>query len=482
MVSSRGSGSLRGQTRVTFRPNIVPRRKPSETVIKSEPEAAPVASSSSSSSRGRGDGRGRGGRGGGRGGRREIEQTASGPFALGTGSVSARKSFRPGGSGGASSSVGKWDSSNTNPGDALKPDPTRRNYRDPDQLRAKEEYSDQEESDVEIVDLEDVRDMDIMAPRALPRVEETKKDKKKKKKPQEAKDPKGKGKVKAEDKAIKSDPDDVEASERAALGGETSSRANTGKCEGETILRSSIHDLTTRTSACLSFPVSSESDDERDDGKVLDALDLSDSEEEEMMDDLVDDFVFDEEAEALRQEQDGGGGVDGNRYYLFQLPQLFPEFVVPPPPGSTKPKKVAFTADTRTGSTPPASDKKPSSSSSTGIKREGSGHGPGGKDPSGPPPRRPLGPEGQIGNLHVYKDGRVEMHFGDIIMEITAATQSTFLQEVAILDEAGKKAYMLGELQRKFTVSPNVENMLDDYARHMRLKQEGNDSADEAEL
>lgn len=171
---------------------------------------------------------------------------------------------------------------------------------------------------------------------------------------------------------------------------------------------------------------------------------------------MVDDFVFDEE------------DVDATRLYLFQFPQLFPKFTVPKvkpegppkeegasggagtsapkvpsalsssPPGSSgnKPKRSVAFAEGTSGGGPPASGSgsaKAAAAAPNGVKKEvpssappsaagsGSGAPPGAKvkvkeeegvDAS-------LGPEGMIGRLQVYKDGRVEMHFGKIIMEVS---------------------------------------------------------------
>lgn len=254
----------------------------------------------------------------------------------------------------------------------------------------------------------------------------------------------------------------------------------------------------------------SASEEAEEDRKGIDALDLSESEAEEVGDDLVDDFVFDEE------------DVDATRLYLFQFPQLFPKFTVPKvkpegppkeeeraaggagapagapkvpsalsssPPGSgNKPKRSVAFAEGTSGGTPPASGSA-KAAAANGVKKEPSSTGPAA---AAPPPGgatvkvkeeegldATLGPEGMIGRLQVYKDGRVEMHFGKIIMEVSGGSQTTFLQDLALLDASTRRATLLGEVHRKFTVSPNVENMLDDMAeeeaRVARVKKEGGD-------
>lgn len=70
--------------------------------------------------------------------------------------------------------------------------------------------------------------------------------------------------------------------------------------------------------------------------------------------------------------------------------------------------------------------------------------------------------EGQAGRLDVYKDGRVMFRFGDVVMEVTGGSQSTFLQQVMVLDANKESAITLGELHRKFVVTPELESMLAD--------------------
>lgn len=374
----------------------------------------------------------------------------------------------------------------------LKPDikprrPGDASYRDPDKLRDAEEYSDPEE-DIEIVDMGQVGQLDSLAPRSLPRVQE-------KIKKREVK--KEKGKEKDKSLGIKPDPEDEEAGERARLSG-PSSRAGTIDSNTSTPL------LKTKAEEDAEEDQAEAEAEENEVVRGADALDLSESEEEEMMDDLVDDFVFDDSSDV------GGGEDASNRLYLFQFPQVFPKFKAPkdkpakaesdnegggsaagpppsalsssPPGGSTKPKRsVAFAEGSKRGTaTPP--DTKPSGSSldSEALKRGFS---------SGSDPLRnsssQSGPEGMVGRLQVYRDGRVEMHFGSpdnpLVMEVAGGSQSSFLQDVALLDAKEKRATVLGEVHRKFTLSPSVEGMLGDWENHCSMKGEESESSSDEE-
>lgn len=48
------------------------------------------------------------------------------------------------------------------------------------------------------------------------------------------------------------------------------------------------------------------------------------------------------------------------------------------------------------------------------------------------------------------------------IIEVTAATQPSFLQHAVYLDEAKNRLVVLGEVNRRFIVSPDVDLLLDD--------------------
>jgi len=272
----------------------------------------------------------------------------------------------------------------------------RLNYREPDKAdrKEREEYSDPESPGVEIIDMEDVSQLDAMAPTSLPRM---KGKEKKKKKTEDA------VRVKREISATREQGVDIED----------------GGIELEDV--------------------------EKDEGAGnADALDLSASEDEEVMDNLLEDFIGDEEFEATNPE---------NRLYLFQFPPLFPKFEpaeAAPQQAIPRKRSVVFAEDTvggggAAGDTPPSTEekkKKPEEDSQTDVREKRH--------------------EGQIGRLDVYADGRVNFRFNDIVMELTGGSQSSFLQQVMILDGEQQKATTLGELHRKFVVSPEIESMLND--------------------
>ncbi len=219
---------------------------------------------------------------------------------------------------------------------------------------------------------------------------------------------------------------------------------------------------------------------------TADALDLSESEGEELMDDLVDDFVF----------HDDDDDNPENRLYLFQFPQLFPKFKAPKKSQSStaeavdasttavapsaaesstataasKRRSVSFAEGTAGGAGPSSiKDEAPSSeveSDSDAADSLSSGE----EDDKKRDPKlsssSSSSKEGLVGKLDVYRDGRVFLRFGDLVMEVTGGSQSTFLQQVMLLDPSNRTATSLGELHRKFIVSPEIDCMLNDISLH----------------
>lgn len=240
-----------------------------------------------------------------------------------------------------------------------------------------EAYSDPDEG-VEIVDMENVRTMDWMAPESL---RKEKKASKKKKIKTEGADRKDKALTKEEAMEVEPEPADV---------------------------------------------------------NLANAVDLSESEEEEEMEDIIDDF-------AIRQ-METDDQMPQDLLYFFQFPEPFPEFVskasaegkgkavAKPEDGS---KTVTFSEDTK----PPApgapqdqaSEKNPAEQKIDGV----------------------------IGQLEVYESGAVKMRLSNgIVMDVSAATQPSFLQHAVYLDPVEKRLCVLGEINRRYVVSPDIDTLL----------------------
>lgn len=176
---------------------------------------------------------------------------ATGPFAQGSGALSRSSGSR----GGTSlSAAPSWAA-----GPTVKTDTAARSaYRDPDKLKEREEYSDTE-NDVEIIDMDEVHTLDEMAPRAPPRMREKEEKRKAKERTKKAQKAKEAGEKRAARTLVKDDPEPVPGSSTMDLDDDDDDE----KME----------------------------DDDKDEARGADALDLSASEDEEVMDDLLDDFL-----------------------------------------------------------------------------------------------------------------------------------------------------------------------------------------------
>ncbi|KAJ1017907.1 hypothetical protein NDA13_006518 [Ustilago tritici] len=480
-----GSAGPGSGVRMQFRPVRPQRRKASESPA---PQSSTAAESSSASPlstlHGAGSvpgGRGRGrGRGGTRPPRQAVQMTASGPFALGPSLRPTGKKLAPVGPGGSSfTPVGSADSSRGNI--PAKTDPDRASYRNPDKLKDAEQYSDPEDGGVEIVDMGEVHGLDELAPRALPRVVE-KESKKDKQKVANARQKKIEGRILKDERDANPTAGVRVKSEDDALG-ELDPSVTTG-------LNGS------GTSTVISSESATPQPEEDSKVNTADALDLSESEGEELMDDLVDDFVFHDDDDVNPE----------NRLYLFQFPQLFPKF---------KASKTSSTTTTTTADAPSTATDAESTSAASKRRSvsfaEGTTGGAGQARPSiAVKDEAPSSSEvedesdadseeddkkrdtqsagsskadGLVGKLDVYRDGRVFLRFGELVMEVTGGSQSTFLQQVMLLDLNNRTATALGELHRKFIVSPELDCMLNDislYGEEKRFEEERKRQEEEA--
>ncbi|KAM5533857.1 hypothetical protein V8D89_012520 [Ganoderma adspersum] len=397
-----------GAQKLKFVPTLPPRR------VKEEPKKdEPTPSSTTDRGRGRGADRGRGrgrGRGGAEGAGRgaaprppAVEMTASGPFAMGpalAGTSARRTAPRsnfapvapPGGSG--SVKLGAGLTQTTAP--SLKKEKERERGAEAARVKKEEEeeaYSDPDEG-VDIVDMENVREMDWMAPESL-------------RKEREAGKKKGKGKVKKEGVKV----------EHAGAG--------------------------------EAMDVDRESTPEEE-VNMANAVDLSESESEEELEDIIDDF-------AQAQEQEEDVNIRQERLYFFQFPEPFPVFqsrhaqqgadvkgkgTAETGTGEDLTKKVTFAEDTK----PPA----------TGAS-DADGQAAADKDKV----EEPSTVDGVIGQLEIYESGVVKMRMRNgIVMDVTAATQPSFLQHAVRLDSTNKRLCVLGEVNRRFVVTPDLDALL----------------------
>ncbi|KAI0091696.1 RNA polymerase III RPC4-domain-containing protein [Irpex rosettiformis] len=283
-----------------------------------------------------------------------------------------------------------------------------------------EVYSDPDEG-VEIVDMDNVRGMDWMAPESLRKEKIKGKGRERESRKKGDTDVKGKGVAKADVEMAETTPERME-SEDAGI------------------------------------------DEDSGEAKVnlANALNLSDSEGEEELEDIVHDF-------ASRMDFDADNTYGHEPLYLFQFPSPFPTFVsasASSPEDNVKNKAPGTEQSDGTGKTvsfapdvkPPAQPKvsnQPPAGQVTESKQE-----------------QELLVEGVIGQLEVYASGTVKMRLSNgILLDVTGATQPSFLQHVTYVDPDNKRLCTVGEVYRRFQVSPDVDALLE------RMEGAGKDQA-----
>ncbi|KAI8996571.1 RNA polymerase III RPC4-domain-containing protein [Trametes punicea] len=416
-----------GTQKLKFVPTL-PSRRVKEEVKKEEHPAPSTPASDRGRGRGRGADRGRGrgrGEGAGRGAAPRpppVEMTASGPFAMGpalAGTSARRTAPRsnfapvvppgPGAGGAARLDLGAGLTQTTAP--SLKREKAEGGTRKREEGKAEAEktpeedvYSDPDEG-VEIIDMENVREMDWMAPEALRKERDL-------------------GKKKKGPKVKKDAKEEVKDKSLVTAGG--------------------------------AMDVDQQETPEEEQVNMANAVDLSESEDEEELEDIIDDFA------QTQLQADEETDVRQECLYFFQFPHPFPTFQLPQSEnaalrgkakagepgggGDNDAKKVTFAEDT-----------KPPAPAATAV---GAAPGTSASEAADQTSERPK-VDGVVGQLEIYESGAVKLRMGNgIVMDVTAATQPSFLQHAVYVDTENKRLCVLGEVNRRFVVTPDIEALL----------------------
>ncbi|WFD20986.1 hypothetical protein MCAP1_003241 [Malassezia caprae] len=73
----------------------------------------------------------------------------------------------------------------------------------------------------------------------------------------------------------------------------------------------------------------------------------------------------------------------------------------------------------------------------------------------------PMATEGHIGHLDVYPSGRIVLRIGDMPYDVAGGSESSFLQQVMLLDTERQAAECLGELNGKVVVTPQLDYLME---------------------
>ncbi|KAG7562584.1 hypothetical protein FFLO_01957 [Filobasidium floriforme] len=76
-------------------------------------------------------------------------------------------------------------------------------------------------------------------------------------------------------------------------------------------------------------------------------------------------------------------------------------------------------------------------------------------------------PEGRIGTMVVMKSGKVKMVLGDgIVMDVSPGVPTTFVQQLVHMDHHRRNATVLGEVNKNFVMTPDIDRLLDELRMH----------------
>ncbi|KAJ3015534.1 hypothetical protein HKX48_004559 [Thoreauomyces humboldtii] len=70
------------------------------------------------------------------------------------------------------------------------------------------------------------------------------------------------------------------------------------------------------------------------------------------------------------------------------------------------------------------------------------------------------GPEGRVGQLVVYKNGKMKLKMGDLTFEVSKGPRPAFLQNIVSVDDKQGAAYILGNVAERYVCVPDVESLL----------------------
>lgn len=147
---------------------------------------------------------------------------------------------------------------------------------------------------------------------------------------------------------------------------------------------------------------------------------------------------------ARKADAEQGGAMHEESLYFFQFPAPFPSFV---PKDDDSASLQAPPDENRLMATmcPPSSKKDPEASS-TQRQEEAS---------------QVQSVDGIIGELVVYRSGAAKMKLAnDILLDVVPATQPAFLQQAVYLNAERKQLIVLGEVNKRFSVCPDIDTLL----------------------
>ncbi|KAL4346253.1 uncharacterized protein LOC107643561 isoform X1 [Arachis ipaensis] len=69
-------------------------------------------------------------------------------------------------------------------------------------------------------------------------------------------------------------------------------------------------------------------------------------------------------------------------------------------------------------------------------------------------------PPGLMGKMLVYKSGAIKLKLGDTLYDVSPGSNCTFAQDVAVMNTAEKHCCAIGEISKRVTVTPDIDDMI----------------------
>jgi len=69
-------------------------------------------------------------------------------------------------------------------------------------------------------------------------------------------------------------------------------------------------------------------------------------------------------------------------------------------------------------------------------------------------------PSGKLGELIIYKSGKVKLKIGEVLYDVSKGMPSSFFEELVYLDPGKKEFVPLGSIEKRMVVAPDIRNLL----------------------
>ncbi|KAL0479561.1 hypothetical protein AKO1_007784 [Acrasis kona] len=69
-------------------------------------------------------------------------------------------------------------------------------------------------------------------------------------------------------------------------------------------------------------------------------------------------------------------------------------------------------------------------------------------------------PSGYIGEMFVYKSGKIKLKLGDVLLDVSPGTEFSFEEKLVHISTTDKKCHLLGNLKSHLTCTPDIDYLL----------------------